>query len=229
MTPPKAVRDLAHDLREACGAEPAVEFDVGLTHWRVIMENARVLMTLDFKMTSSGRWVWTSSTLAIDGVQGPLSQGFEHFVRVWKDPGEMVNKAPVPPPLSTPVVVVELDAMPRHIARAIRTLMEKGIITDPVIGYVDEHFWAVEFLFPRAVLRMHYYRNSDSPIPCDHLYLIIDGEDKSDLAKGQMDKALAVIASIPHPGVAGTASIDGAAGTQRDRGVEVRSTHVMRT
>jgi hypothetical protein len=69
---------------------------------------------------------------------------------------------------------------------------------------------------------------SKDPLPSEHLYLVIDGEDKSDLAQGELSKALAVIASVPHPGAAGPASIDSATGSQRDRGVEVRTTHVMR-
>lgn len=228
MRPPRPVSDLAEKLRLACKSDPVVEWVPGRDHWRITMANDRVVMTLDHKMTSGGRWVWGGSTLSIDGVRGPIANSFEHFVRVWKNPEEMVNLAPVPPPVSTPIEEMPLDSMPADIAQAIRYVTEKGDLTSSSVGRSGEHFWAVDFLFPRAFLRVHWSVLSKDPIPSEHLYLIIDGEDKSDLAQGELSKALAVIASTPHPGAAAPANIEGATGAQRDRGVEVRTTHVMR-
>lgn len=229
MTPPKAVRWLVEDLRKACETDPEVSWDETHVHWRITMSNDRVVMTLDHKMTPGGRWVWANSTLSIDGVRGPLSSGFEHFVRIWKNPEELVNKSPVPPPAaSTPIQVVPLDSMPEYIVLAINQVVGKNGLTDPEVGYVDDIFWAIEFTFPRASLRVHWSKTNSSGRP-DSVSVIIDGEDKSDLVEGNMEKALAMISQIPHPGAAGTASITGEAKQQRDRGVEVRSTHVIRT
>jgi hypothetical protein len=120
--------------------------------------------------------------------------------------------------------------MPSEIATAIRLAAKRNSDVDAsVIGYVDENFWAAELSLGRSVIRIHWRRPGNDPMPTDHVYLMIDGEDKSELAEGQLSKALALAAQVPHPGVAGSASIDGAAGSQRDRGIEVRTTHVMRT
>lgn len=229
MIPPRPVSDLANRLQSACSTDPLVEWVPGRQRWRITVSNDRVVMTLDHKMTSSGRWVWASSTLHIDGVKTPITSGFEHFIRVWKNPDEIVNRAPVPPPISSEIELAPLDSMPEDIGYMVRKVVEKQGLVYPATGSVDENFWAVEFSFPRATLRLHWDRHKSDPAPSEHVFLIVDGQDKSDLAQGQLSKALAVIAETPHPGAADPASIDGAAGTQRDRGVEVRSTHVMRT
>lgn len=230
MKTPRDVADWADRLRVACKTTPVVEWVGARSHWRITVSNERVVMTLDWKQTTSGRWVWAGSTLHLDGVRSPLTQGFEHFVRVWKNPEEIENRMPQPAPYTTPVVEVDLEKLPAYIGQVARKVLgEKRDIAPPVVGYVDDNFWAMEFTFPRAVLRAHWSRTSNDPMVTEHMYLIVDGVDKSDLVKGSMEKALAIIDQIPHPGVAGPSGVAGTANTQRDRGVEVRSTHVIRT
>lgn len=230
MVPPRPVRDLAERLRVSCSTTPVVEWDVDLAHWRITVSNDRVVMILDHKMTPGGRWVWASSTLTVDGVQGPLASDYDHFVRVWHNPEELANRDLVPPPVSTPIEVVPLELMPSHIASSIDVAVKFSGLSDPVVGYVDDHFWAMEFSSSRMCLRVHWpMAEGSSPKPYEHLFLVIDGEDKSDLVQGRLEKAFAAIAQIPHPGVAGPAGVNDVAGASRDRGVEVRSTHVIRT
>lgn len=228
MKAPKVVLELADDLRRACKTEPVVEWDGSRARWRVTVSNNRVTMTVDYKLSTGGRWVWGSSTLAIDGVKGPLAAGFDHFVRVWNNPEELNNRLPVPPPITTPITQVPLDEMPDRIADAVGYAVERKGAATLTTGYVSDDFWAVDFSSDRATLRLHWFYKDDVAEITEHIFLIVDGEDRSDLAKGKMDKALAVFSSIPHLSAAGPASIDSAASTQRDRGVEVRSTHVIR-
>lgn len=234
MQAPKQVRNRADDLGKATGHPPVIE-QVRPDRWRVTMANDRVTMTIDYKPTNGRppRWVWASSELYIDGVrQDELTNGFEHFVRVFKDPDEFKNPHPTPVPLDTPLdEVSSLDDLPSMVRKSYLVLADK-LGDDAVTVGRSRSYWVLQVVTGDATMRVNLIDTSGhGEWELDHqhpIQLVIGGRDFSDEVEGNIERAMGLIMKPAHQAAPGNPPVAGPAPAARSNAVETRRQTVIR-
>jgi hypothetical protein len=201
--------------------------------WRLSLNNARVRLTMEFKLTGGSRCVRGGSTLSIDGVQVERAEDFEHFVRIFADPdAEYGNRQITPPGWDAAVEEKPADDVPKLVRDTVKMLTRKLSDTAAfTVGTAGTKFWVVEIRMNLAVLRVSFHMWADGTccLVEDPLFLLmVDGIDVTEQVNGQLDKALAMMNRPAHDAAPEKRGITGAAGTTRDVGVETRRTTVLR-
>jgi len=233
---PAPVREWVELLHRATGVVPKVDRTVTpAPRWRLRLANDRVVLSMDFRSSSGGRWVWRGSTLSIDGQAVAAAANLEHFVRVFADPDEEYERRQLPPPALEAALGVRPTAeAPAPVAEGLRKLSRAfGRSAECVVGTVGSVFWAAEARLPRiaAVLRLNFHVWPDGS--CHEVgeppFLVaVGGKDVTAEMGGKLERVVAMMNRPAHDAAPTPQAVAKPAGPARDVGVETRHTTVLR-
>jgi len=232
---PREVRETYDEILKGTGQEPDINRRDNGRRYRMTVENARIRMQVDYKLTGR-RWVWAASQLYIDGVQRPIMPSPQAFFRLWHDPdGDGYRRAdPVDDPVLEPYPLE--DAPPE-----LRTFVQH--LRDRLDGLADSDGSGVTLTFGRVgeapVLRMtragsvlSVWMKQTGPAWFPYaVRLVVDGYDRTPAAGTTFDGLLAeFLGDRTGPGLApaGGPLVHAARPAQRNTSVEVRKQSVMR-
>lgn len=224
---PIEVRRCADHIEHGTGQPPQVE-KIGDRRFRLTAENERVRMTLDLKMTSPGKWVWAHSRLWVDGVERARVESAEAFYRLFADPDsggrikvDYADEEPFEPyPLEDPPP----PAVQQLVARVAGMLARRTSDATVTCGRTVDGTPLVEITTSRGYVRFKMGTELK-------MRAVVDGYDATGDAHGTIEDVLASFMDAhdparPAPAAPGRARR--ASDTQRNTGVEVRRTTVIR-
>ncbi len=235
-----AVQRFADQLAEDTGHRMVIE-RVTSREWRVVADNGRVRMTIDYRMAGRGRVIHAGSTLAIDGQRRGLAKDYDDFIRIFGDP----DNADTPPPrdLTDPSdigAIVQVADCPEVIRRMAQMAGEKmpGEPTIRVGRTLDR--WILAIDGEKFQLRLNYRGGRlDTgrphkatpvvPVRRDHIQLWVGGEDYTEQVGGRFEKVLELLMGTPRADNQTGPAIKGERrAAVPTTGVTVRNTVVMR-
>ncbi|WP_069162927.1 hypothetical protein [Nocardia altamirensis] len=191
---PKAVRSWIRDFREV-GLEPEVEHIE--RRWRLSVTTEHAATELWLKRTPSGSWKWADASLTVDGEPRPLAHDAADLARIFREANqacELVQADPMPPPCAPdsapPRVQQEYWALVRHI----------GDETQIQLGR-DGNQWFIGLDAGGAALRMRFRRTRTEGLLM-RLQVIVDGQDRSEQARGDLAQALQLMMPAQESGPA---------------------------
>lgn len=228
--PPKVQR-WADWLHEQTGHQPQLTKS-GPRKWRITMQNDRVTMTVDYKITGPGRCLWNASTLEVDGQRRELAADCHHFVQIFKDPdGDRFDPqqegvlADMPPE-------VDPATAPRKIREMYQQMVAGVAGTDgtPRLGRRGYVRWTIGFDCDAFSFRLNMKRTPsgferDPDLPVQYF---VDGQDRSGHVDGTVDRLLALLCGTPRADTPANPAIGGAAGAAVNTSADVRRQTVIR-
>jgi hypothetical protein len=230
---PKEVGRLAADLR-ALGFDPVVHGHPGGA-WEVAIEGEHVRATADY-VFRNGRTRRMAGTMTIDGEPAPLAEDYDDLRRIWDEH----EGGAVPAADPAPAVLMEISepadgGLPAAVQFAKDSLERaSGGELEVRTGMSGEH-WVIGVDLPDGDgLRIVFsrYRRLWDMDRRQPLQVLIDGEDRSAEAGGDMNKAMALLleGTAPPPGEAppGSGPVRSRQPSHRDMGVETRRRVVIR-
>lgn len=232
---PKEVRRRVDDLREL-GFDPVVTGTPGGA-WEVAIEGEHVRATAGY-VFRSGRTKQVPGTMTIDGKPAPLAEDYADLRRIW-DEHEGTAAPPADPEPAVLMAISDPGSQPvpyavRAAADDVRAGIERaGTEIEVSVGISGRH-WVVGIdLSGGDGLRLIFTRYGRvwSPDDDQRLQVVVDGQDKTAEAEGDIGKALGLLTSSAPPRPAdpppGSSAVRQQAG-HRDLGVETRRRVVIR-
>jgi hypothetical protein len=232
------------DQLAADAGHPVTYEKIAAAEWRIIIENDRVRMTVDYRRTGKSKILHAGSTLAIDGQRVKLASSYEDFIRIFNDPAAYGTPMPTaevdptnPDDIGNEVPADQMPAKLRQLVDTATTKMPDNVTVR--IGRAGRR-WTIAMTNDQVTLRMNLtggqldtgrpHRRvpinmaSDRPIE-----LWVNGTDLTDQVAGRLDIALGLINGTPHAAAPAPApiraerSVPGTA-----TGVAVRNVTVIR-
>ena len=145
--------------------------------WRITISNKRVVMTMDLKGTSSGRYPWHASTLKVDGVPQELARDYDELGRIFRNPGqkkEPVVLDPMPP-------TTKLEDAPYVVRKYyddLRRQMGSSGKLEILLGKTNDR-WVIGLRSDRATVRFNFARRGGTwnLAPRQPIQMVVDGVD----------------------------------------------------
>lgn len=221
---PQAVQGWCRDIERGTGQAPQVE-RVGDRRFRLTVENERVLMTVDFKTTGPGRWVWAGSTLTVDGVRRPLAENAAAFYRLFHDP-DSGGKRRVDPADEEPFEPYPLDDPPpppvRQLMDQLTAQLGRKLEATITAGRLGDGTPLVVITVPRGYLRVRVGAEVT-------MRAVLDGYDETGSAKESLADVLRRLIEAHDPATPAPPPVARPRPSTRSNSVEVRRQSVIRT
>lgn len=217
---PQLVTEWVDRLRDDTQCDSTVE-RINDRKWRLTAESDRVTLTLDFILQGNGKVRWKGSTLAVDGTPRALAEDYEHLLRIFMDPdGDMR-----PPEVMEMPPARCVDDAPFTV-RTFYGILSRFDKDAAEIGERDGA-WIVGLGSGDTAIRLVFTRRRKE-WGMGRLQVIVNGVDRSAEVRGDVTKALALMAG-ESPAVPGEKVIGMPARPARTNSVEIRRAAVIRT
>lgn len=218
---PKYVRRGIAHLQRVLGVDPIVEFSK--ERWLLSVQGERAVLTWEFRYLSTGKLQYNKPMmLTINGETRPLAPG--------DDIRSLLNPPQAIPLGGTEVPVKNAPAVVQHNYWAIVNYLRSRDLEGVVRLTTQDGVYTLGLETEAKSLRMRFRQSmgrwsSDPELP---IQLIIDGEDRTGDAGGNLAKALASMCGTPNPPASGPPGIGGSVGPARNNSVETRRSTVIR-
>ena len=228
-----AVRREADVLHAVTGHEPHL---TRLDHdrWRIVMDNGRVHMFVDYRVAGRGRLHWANSALTIDGRRVRRAGSIEQFAAIFANPDGGRGTTPGPDMLPPETA----DNAPTLVRSAYARLVDQ--LPDATIGIGHQgNDWAIQIASGPVVMRLHYRtrisgtagRRGEArcrPVSRHPFTIIVDGADRTAEFEGNMARAMAFLSGRPGEPQQHIPTVRAEPAPPRSNAVENRKRSVMR-
>jgi hypothetical protein len=227
---PRVACRTAQKLYAELHVKPVVtEVQPGL--WRLVLENERVRLTIDYRRPRpQDRARWQSSTLTVDGRARPIAEGFSDFVRIWRahpvrsaGPAEPVKLLDIPE-------MGEDEPLPEFVRTILDTFRRAGAGDQVAAGRTGGR-WIIGMGDGGSGIRLVIARAGRAKIwsiSWGRSQVVVDGQDVTAQAGGDIAKALALLDGKPKPGQPGDGPVAGTAPAATSNAVRERRHSVIR-
>lgn len=221
---PKKVREM-YDYAARAGFSPQVTGVPG-GDWEVFVEGSRIRASA-FYSHRNGRTRQTGSRLTVDGELHRSAHDMNDLRQIWD---KYENGAP--PPALAEIEDPGETPVPRGIQEAVELVRKRLGDQGEVRAGLSGSDWVIGIGLPGTADGMRIFAvnvHGDWKVDMSRLQLVIDGEDRSHEAGGDLTKALTLLSGASTPEAAAPPSSPfRKSPAKRDTGVEMRKGNVIR-